>query len=153
MQPRHDDQDMANTSGTSPLTTLPEDVCWERLSANRVGRLVVVVGTQPDIFPVNYLIDDGEIVVRTAEGTKLAAAILGGRVAFEIDEFDADAQTGWSVVVHGTAHESKHLLDVMQDQEIDTSPWADGAKERLLRIAPDEVTGRSIGPDTREETP
>jgi hypothetical protein len=136
---------MAGSPDTSPLTSLSEAVCWERLHAHRVGRMAVAVGSQPDIFPVNYVIEDGEIVIRTAEGTKLAAAIMGGRVAFEIDELDADSQTGWSVVVHGAAHEAHGILDVLHDSEIDTSPWADGAKERILRITPDEVTGRSIG--------
>jgi nitroimidazol reductase NimA-like FMN-containing flavoprotein (pyridoxamine 5'-phosphate oxidase superfamily) len=110
------------------------------------------VGSQPDIFPVNYVVEDGEIIVRTAEGTKLAAAIMGGRVAFEIDEFNADNHTGWSVVVHGTAREAEGLLDVMHDEEIDTSPWADGAKLRVVHITPDHVTGRAIGALTTKET-
>lgn len=144
---------MAGTSDTSPLMSLSEAVCWERLHAHRVGRMAVAVGSQPDIFPVNYIIEDGEIVIRTAEGTKLAAAIMGGRVAFEIDELHADTHTGWSVVVHGTAHEARALLDVMHDSEIDTSPWADGVKERVLHITPDEVTGRSIGENPLEVSP
>ena len=144
---------MAETSDTNPLTSLSEEACWERLSAERVGRLVVAVGSQPDIFPVNYVVQDGEIIVRTAEGTKLAAAIMGGRVAFEIDDFDADHHTGWSVVVHGTAREADKLLDVLHDEEIDTSPWADGAKLRVVHITPDHVTGRSIGAMTTEGTP
>ena len=144
---------MADPPDTQPLTSLSQEACWERLRAERVGRLVVAVGSQPDIFPVNYVVEDGEIIVRTAEGTKLAAAIMGGRVAFEIDEFDADHHTGWSVVVHGTAREADKLLDVMQDAEIDTSPWADGAKLRVVHITPDHVTGRSIGALTAEETP
>ncbi len=136
---------MAETSDTQPLTDLSEETCWTRLRAGQVGRLVVAVGSQPDIFPVNYVVEYDEIIVRTAEGTKLAAAIMGGRVAFEIDEIDADHHTGWSVVVHGTAREADNLLDVMHDEEIDTSPWADGAKLRVVHITPGHVTGRSIG--------
>lgn len=142
---------MPDAPDTHPLTTLSEDVCWERLRAHRVGRLVVAVGSQPDIFPVNYVVEDGEIIVRTAEGTKLAAAIMGDRVAFEIDELDADSHTGWSVVAHGSAREATDLLDVMHDEDIDTEPWADGAKLRVIHITPDEITGRSIGPVTVEE--
>ena len=141
---------MAETSDPAPLAALSEAACWERLRENHVGRLVVAVGSQPDIFPVNYLVEGDEIIVRTAEGTKLAAAVMGGRVAFEIDEFDADNHTGWSVVVHGTAQESHQLLEVMHDEEIDTAPWADGAKLRVIHITPDEITGRSIGNRTTE---
>ena len=69
-----------------------------------------------------------------------------------IDEFNADNHTGWSVVVHGTAREAEGLLDVMHDEEIDTSPWADGAKLRVVHITPDHVTGRAIGALTTKET-
>ena len=142
-------------SGSSyrPLHALSPDVCWERLAAHTVGRLVVAVGSQPDIFPVNYRLDDGEIVVRTAEGTKLSAAIMGGRVAFEIDELDPVTQTGWSVVAHGTARETSALLDTMHDHEIDTDSWADGTKDRVIRITPSHVTGRSIQAEFQEEPP
>ena len=44
---------------------------------------------QPDIFPINYVVDHGAVVFRTAEGTKLAAAVLGQGVAFEIDGYEA----------------------------------------------------------------
>jgi hypothetical protein len=144
---------MASGIDPSPLTTLTESDCWERLASHSVGRLVVAVGSQPDIFPVNYLLEEREIVVRTAEGTKLAASIMGGRVAFEIDEFDVDVQSGWSVVVHGTAHESRSLDDAMHDDEIDTSPWAEGTKARVIHIVVDEITGRSIGTHPAEEQP
>jgi nitroimidazol reductase NimA-like FMN-containing flavoprotein (pyridoxamine 5'-phosphate oxidase superfamily) len=141
---------MGPRSDTNPIVSLDEDTCWQLLRNANVGRLVVNVGSQPDIFPVNYVIDEGEIVVRTAEGTKLAAAIMGGRVAFEIDDLDDGARTGWSVVVHGLAREAHDLLAVMRDDEIDTSPWADGAKERVIRILPDGVTGRRIGSTSEE---
>lgn len=132
------------TDGTGPLQTMDEGECWARLGNHVVGRLVVTVGHQPDIFPVNYRLDDDEIVVRTAEGTKLAAALLGGRVAFEIDDIDELTHSGWSVVVHGTARESKSVDDVMHDDEIDTDPWATGPKRRVIRITPDQITGRRI---------
>jgi len=143
---------MASAPSKSPLTTLDDAVCWERLAAHRVGRLVVSVGSQPDIFPVNYLVEDGQIIVRTAEGTKLAAAIMGGLVAFEIDEFDPDTHSGWSVVVHGTAAETHTLDEVMHDEALDPDPWASGFKGRIIHITPTEVTGRSVGPQAQEQT-
>ena len=136
---------MVRSPALPGLTSISEASCWELLHAHRVGRIAVAVGSQPDIFPVNYVIDDGAIVIRTAEGTKLAAAIMGERVAFEIDELHNDTHTGWSVVVHGIAREAREVLAVLRDSEIDTSPWADGAKERVVRITPVDVTGRSIG--------
>ena len=43
----------------------------------QVGRLAVSIKEQPDIFPINFVVDHGTVVFRTAEGTKLAAAVLG----------------------------------------------------------------------------
>ena len=40
---------------------------------------------------------------RTADGTKLGAAMEGSVVAFEVDRYDADWQTGWSVLIKGRA--------------------------------------------------
>jgi nitroimidazol reductase NimA-like FMN-containing flavoprotein (pyridoxamine 5'-phosphate oxidase superfamily) len=116
-----------------------------------VGRLVVVVGHQPDVFPVNYVIDDGDVVIRTAEGTKLAAALMGMHVAFEIDEIDEATHRGWSVVVHGEAHESRTLPGIMHDQDLALEPWARGDKTRYIRITPTKVTGRVLQPVGRTE--
>jgi len=143
---------MATAPSSSPLAALEDTACWERLASHRVGRLVVAVGSQPDIFPVNYLVEDGQIIVRTAEGTKLAAAIMGGLVAFEIDEFDPDTRSGWSVVVHGTAAEAHTLDDVIHDEGLDPDPWASGEKGRVIHITPTEVTGRTVGPQQEEQT-
>ena len=93
-------------------TVLAANTCWDLLRSSEVGRLAVAVGTQPDIFPINYVVDHGTVVFRTAEGTKLAAAVLGRGVAFEIDGYDADAGDAWSVVVKGRATEIERMQDV-----------------------------------------
>lgn len=143
---------MATGESTQPIEIMTEGECWARLGNHVIGRLVVAVGHQPDVFPVNYRVDEDEIVVRTAEGTKLAAAIMGGLVAFEIDDFDELGHAGWSVVVHGTARESVVLEDVMHDDEIDTNPWAAGEKGRVMRISPERITGRRVLAPVRTDT-
>ena len=85
------------------LEVLDEDECWRLLESRTVGRLAVDVGGHPDIFPVNYVIHDRMVVIRTEAGTKLAGAGLGTSVAFEIDESDESGSSGWSVVVRGRA--------------------------------------------------
>jgi uncharacterized protein len=133
------------------IEPLAEHECWALLAEHKVGRLVVTVGSQPDIFPVNYTLDDGAIVVRTAEGTKLAAALMGQRVAFEIDHIDENQQLGWSVVVHGEARESRTLPSVMHDKALDLEPWATGEKLRFIHINPLRVTGRQLVPVAQKE--
>ena len=72
-----------------------------------MGRLAVSILERPDIFPVNHVVDHGRIVFRTAAGTKLAAAVLGRAVAFEVDGYDSVAGEAWSVVVKGRAREAR----------------------------------------------
>lgn len=126
------------------LETLDAATCWRLLRAGAVGRLAVIVGHQPDIFPVNYLVHDDAVLIRTAPGTKLAAAVLGGRVAFEIDQIDEEAETGWSVVVHGPASEVEALEGILSAEDSGLRPWVGATRERWVRIAVDELSGRRV---------
>jgi len=78
------------------MTVLDQHECWQLLRDQEVGRLAVSIANHPDIFPVNYVVDHGSIVFRTAEGTKLAASVLGAAVAFEIDGYDAETRAASS---------------------------------------------------------
>lgn len=128
------------------LETLDEETCWQLLERQTVGRLAVAVGRQPDIFPVNYVVRDRTIVFRTAGGTKLAGALLGGLVAFEIDAVDDANQRGWSVVVHGTATEAETLDELLDAELLPLEPWVDATKNRWVTITPTQVSGRRIPP-------
>jgi nitroimidazol reductase NimA-like FMN-containing flavoprotein (pyridoxamine 5'-phosphate oxidase superfamily) len=126
------------------IVELTEDRCWELLARKKIGRLAVSITNHPDIFPVNYRIRDQTIVIRTAEGQKLAAAILGTAVAFEVDALDEDTETGWSIVVKGTADEPKKLEDYLRAEDLEIETWASGEKSRFIIITPSWVSGREI---------
>jgi nitroimidazol reductase NimA-like FMN-containing flavoprotein (pyridoxamine 5'-phosphate oxidase superfamily) len=81
--------------------------CRELLDSHHFGRLGFMdyVGVFPSIIPVNYLLNEGKIVIRTDAGSKLSAAIRGAPVAFELDGVDETCQVGWTVVLHGHAEE------------------------------------------------
>lgn len=137
------------TMATDPrtgLTVLSNADCWDLLGAEEVGRVAVTVGTAPDIFPVNYRVHRGEIVIRTEAGTKLMAATLMPAVAFEIDGIEHASRRGWSVVVKGRGRESTDLEELMVLDDLGLEPWAEAAKSRWLAITPTEVTGRSTDP-------
>lgn len=120
---------------------LSPDVCWALMRTTTVGRLAVVVDDHPDIFPLNFVIDHGTVVFRTAEGTKVGGA-MGSPVAFEADGYDVDTNRAWSVVVRGRAHSITEVDEVMDTTELPLHPWHGGAKDRFMRITPDGVTGR-----------
>jgi len=131
------------------MQELTRDVCWELLAATDVGRLAVGIGDRPDIFPVNFVVDDRSIVFRTAEGTKLAAAVLGRAIAFEVDGYDADTGEAWSVVVKGPAIELGSMAELFAVEDLPLFPWHTSPKPRYVRIRPEGVTGRRFAVDGR----
>lgn len=126
------------------LEELSEDRCWSLLGQKELGRLAVSIRNQPDIFPVNYRLDGETIVVRTSASLKLAAAVLGEGVAFEVDAIDELHHSGWSIVVRGIGREIDDLEEVLDADRLLLEPWADGPKNRYLRIVPTAVTGRRL---------
>jgi nitroimidazol reductase NimA-like FMN-containing flavoprotein (pyridoxamine 5'-phosphate oxidase superfamily) len=122
------------------ILELDEHQCWDLLRSQEVGRLAVAIANHPDIFPINYVVDHATVVFRTAEGTKLAAAVLGESVAFEIDgEADGEA---WSVVIKGAAVEIERMYELFDAVELPLYPWHVAPKHRFVRILPEMVTGR-----------
>jgi len=105
------------------------------------GRLGVTSDGHPDIFPVNFLVDHGTVVFRTAPGTKMTAA-LNAPVAFEADGVDPEANQAWSVVVKGHAEEVRKLYDLLDTTALPLFPWHTSPKHHLLRIVVDQITGR-----------
>ncbi len=131
-----------NKPPNADVIILDADACWELLRDNEVGRLAVAIGNYPDVFPINYVVDDGTIVFRTAEGTKLAAAVLGIAVAFEIDGYDATSGEAWSVVVKGSAQEIEATYGLFDADAFPLFSWNAGPKHRFVRITAVETTGR-----------
>lgn len=124
------------------MAILEPDECWPLLRDAEVGRLAVAIADHPDIFPVNFVVDHATVVFRTAEGTKLAAAVLGHSVAFEIDGYEPASGSAWSVVVKGRATEIARMHDLFDALDLPLFPWHAGPKHRFVRIVPESVTGR-----------
>jgi nitroimidazol reductase NimA-like FMN-containing flavoprotein (pyridoxamine 5'-phosphate oxidase superfamily) len=121
------------------------DECLELLRHHRVGRLAVATPDGPAIFPVNYALGGDRVVFRTDLGTKLEGSALR-RVAFEIDEYDDEARTGWSVVVEGVGTEISDAIDPesVALQALELHPFAPGPKSHLVEIHPRVISGRRI---------
>lgn len=127
------------------LEVLGREECLRLLASATLGRVVVTTGALPSVLPVNFQLDRDRILFRTGVGTKLDAATDNAVVAFEVDEIDAGARTGWSVVVTGVARE---LTDVglAEAQRLALTRWAPGDDHRIVAISIDIVSGRRIMP-------
>ncbi|MBK8446608.1 MAG: pyridoxamine 5'-phosphate oxidase family protein [Micropruina sp.] len=124
----------------SPVTRLDEDEAWQLLGSAQVGRLATVIERQPDIFPVNFVLDGQTVVFRTAEGSKLLQLIVNAGVAFEVDQWDAG--TGWSVVVKGHAEEVSDSDELARVERLPLQPWVPTVKTHFIRITVEQIDGR-----------
>lgn len=121
--------------------------CEELLATQVVGRIAFNTPRGPQLFPLNYGIVDGTLVIRTSPYSVLAQHSLDAQVVFEIDEFDHEYQHGWSVAVHGRLSQITEAAEIDRVRSVwEPRPWAGGASRNLyLRLAWTELTGRRLG--------
>jgi uncharacterized protein len=126
------------------LEVLHEADCHILLRSRTLGRVGVHIAEDLVILPVYYALLDHDVVFRTSAGTKLNAAVLGTRVAFEVD----NASPAWSVLVVG------HASEITEHHEQDAArarlghDWPAGERDRLVRIRAERVTGRRLRPSS-----
>ncbi|MBN2623445.1 MAG: pyridoxamine 5'-phosphate oxidase family protein [Acidimicrobiales bacterium] len=127
------------------LEVIDPDECRRLLGGDVVGRLAIVDGGTPVVFPVNYVLDGDAVVFRTAPGTKLAVGPRGA-VAFEIDDIDRTTRTGWSVLVTGRLEEVTEFdgATLERVKQLPVEPWSGGDTPHWMRLVPSRVTGRRI---------
>jgi hypothetical protein len=125
------------------LEVLDRDECLRLVRSSRLGRIAVEVDGQPLVFPVNFTLDDSDVVLRTDEGTRLYKT-RGSLVAFECDSADGLYHTGWSVIITGRAAEVLDPADFARLANLPLGPWCPGPKPVILRISARTITGRRI---------
>jgi nitroimidazol reductase NimA-like FMN-containing flavoprotein (pyridoxamine 5'-phosphate oxidase superfamily) len=127
------------------LEEMPPVGCDRHLRTESIGRVAVLVDGHPEIFPVNYAIDEhGEIFFRTDPGSKLSAVATAPTIAFEIDGLDEEHELGWSVLVVGPARWLSTSEQFEHVRSLGLQPWAAGEKANAVRLSPIKVTGRRI---------
>jgi nitroimidazol reductase NimA-like FMN-containing flavoprotein (pyridoxamine 5'-phosphate oxidase superfamily) len=135
---------MTVIDGRTWVEHLSQPECWHLLGLSTVGRIGVLVDSAPEIYPVNFVVDEGTIVFRTDAGSKLRGLDRSPSVCFEADGINLDEHTGWSVLVKGRAAEVTTPEDRRTAAALPLQSWALGQKAHWIRIRPTEVTGRRI---------
>lgn len=126
------------------VEVLAETDCMRLLREVPLGRIVYTDRALPAIQPVNFAVSGADIVIRTTVGSKLAAVTRNAVVAFEADSFDAEARTGWSVVIVGLARVADGRAEREWLREVPLETWAPGARDNFILITPSIVTGRRV---------
>lgn len=127
------------------LGVLERTACEQLLDRAPLGRLAFLVDGRPMVLPVNHVRRGLLLGFRCAPGSKLDAARETGPVAFEVDAFDADERTAWSVVATGVARlatpiERAHL------EQVPHLSWADAvARDHWVVVPIARLTGRWLG--------
>jgi nitroimidazol reductase NimA-like FMN-containing flavoprotein (pyridoxamine 5'-phosphate oxidase superfamily) len=136
---------MAGAEGRPFLEELSPIACSIHLRREDVGRVAVLVDGHPEIFPVNYAVDEsGDIFFRTDPGSKLDAVATAPVIAFEIDGLDEERHSGWSVLAVGPARWVAGPEQLAHADTLSLQPWAAGAKANVVRLSPTKLTGRRI---------
>ena len=126
------------------LRTLSPAECFELLERGGIGRVGFASANGIMMLPVNYAVTGKAVIFRTAPDT-LLAAYAEGQVSFEVDSLDEARREGWSVLVHGHAHKVTDARAVKQLEDgMHLEPWAGGARDVYVRIAPTRISGRRI---------
>jgi uncharacterized protein len=128
----------------SVLTVLSREQCLRLMGTAPVGRVIYTRHAMPAVELVNFTVDAGDIVIRTAPSGKLLAAIRGAVVAFEADAYDPVSRTGWSVTAVGHAREVTDPADTGTLRTTGPHPWAPGDHPYFVRITPGQLHGRYL---------
>lgn len=126
------------------LEVLSREECRRLLASVTIGRIVFTERALPAVQPVNFVLDGEEVVIRTSIGSKLAAAARNTIVAFEADEFDPVARTGWSVTAVGRARAVHDPLEIQRLSALDLATWAPGSRDHYIVVRTDRLTGRRL---------
>lgn len=134
------------------LEELPRQEALRLLASVTMGRVVFTQRALPAIPPVNHILDDGDVIIRTSRTTPIVGTTEQSDpvVAYEADEIDADTRTGWSVVVTGVAQPVRDPQDRARYEAL-LDCGADDPADCVLRIRPEIATGLRVTPYPENE--
>ena len=113
--------------------------CLRLMAGMTVGRIVYTLNAMPAVLPVRFRIDaDGSVVVAEGPAAELGQAVDGAVIAFETGEVSGTDGSGWSVTVLGRAS--------VTPLPVAGTGLVAGADQFLIRLLPEVVTGRLLGP-------
>ena len=130
------------------LREIARQECFELLASTSVGRIGYCSIRGAVVLPVNHAVIGEEIVVRISPSGQTARYLSDNGpdagLTFEVDEADDYTESGWSVLVNGTARvaDPETVIGVGERPV----PWPAGDSWLYVRIHPDHVTGRRLVP-------
>lgn len=123
------------------------DECQALLTTTTVGRMAFVdAHGRQQLLPMNFVVRDHVIYLRTSETGLLAGVVNGAtEVAFGVDYHAEMFPQGWSVVAAGHPEilpDGPERDAVLADTHL--SPWASGQRQVVIALRPRSLTGRRV---------
>ena len=117
--------------------------CWSLLRGCAAGRVVYTYKALPAVALVNYALVGDLIVFGVGERSKLAGLLRGEVVAFEADDIDPGAGTGWSVMMIGRAAQVTDPDITARVPPLARYPSAIEGPGAYVGVAGEQVSGRA----------
>jgi hypothetical protein len=131
------------TDNQRRLAELSPQECMSLLGSVSLGRIVFTARALPAIRPVCHLVDGDHVIIRTDRNAAITSELRADAsavVAYEADVIDMAEHLGWSVIVVGVA---RRVIDpdeaAIYRQAL--RPWVSGAKDQIIAIHADMITG------------
>ena len=119
------------------------------LGSVSLGRVVFTARALPAIRPVSHLVDGDYVIIRTDHDAAITSELraeAGTIVAYEADAIDETEHLGWSVIIVGVARRVIDPDDAAVYRRA-LRPWVGGAKDQVIAIHADMVTGYRLVSD------
>jgi Pyridoxamine 5'-phosphate oxidase len=113
------------------------------LGSVSLRRIAFTQRAVPALRPVNHLVDDETIIIRSHLGSAItgrAATGEGAVVCYEADGIDPVWHTGWSVIATGMARLVRDPAVISRYQQM-LEPWVEGQMDYVIAIKPQLITG------------
>lgn len=142
---RHGEGPLPSAPAVRRRVALTREESLHLLASAPFGRIGAVDAGAPVMRPVNHLIVDGCVIVRTRRGSVLAALAASGgaggvAAAYEADQIDPATHTGCSVIVTGRMSLVADPREAARYRLL-LHPWVDQVSDRVLCLRPEAITG------------
>ena len=135
---------MGTTERERLLEALDVDECRRLLATASIGRIAFTEGALPVIQPASFALRGEDVFIPTGLSSKMAAGSRGAVLAFEVDEYDLVARTGWNVTVIGPSRLVSLPDQVRELDALGVQPWAPSAIHCYIALRLTVVRGRRI---------
>jgi hypothetical protein len=142
------DEEAVLIDGTASWTAvaLGDSECRTLLATADIGRLVFTSGALPVVQPVRFDVRNGQVLIPTRTDSRLARAVRGAVVAFEVDRLDEVTGAGWTVTAVGPAHVLTDPGDIAAAALLGLRTWIPTARYSYVAVQIGLLRGYRVAP-------